>query len=103
MDVQEAASKTPQELQAWVAEKASRDLDFRARLIAEPRAVLAQELGFALPSNFDVKVMEDDVTTAHLVLPPTGALDDAQLEMAAGGGAWSCACKDPNCDPNDDD
>ncbi len=94
MDPQQAALKTPQELQTWVAEKASRDLEFRTRLIAEPRAVLEQEFGFALPPSFSIKVIEDDLSTAHLVLPPVaGQLADSQLEMAAGGSSWNCSCR----------
>ena len=38
-----------------------------------------------IPEGFDVAVHEDSGTTAHLVLPPSPALTEADLAMAAGG------------------
>ena len=65
--------------------KAAEDGEFRARLIADPRAAISAETGAAIPDGFDVVVHEDSATTAHLVLPPSPALTEADLEMATGG------------------
>ena len=65
--------------------KAEEDGDFRARLIADPRAAISAETGQTMPEGFDVVVHEDSATTAHLVLPPSSKLTEAEMETAAGG------------------
>ena len=83
---------TATEMRDAILSRAAADGDFRARLIADPRAVISDETGVAIPEGFDVAVHEDSATTAHLVLPPSPELTDAELEMAAGGlsviGTW---------------
>ena len=76
------------ELKAQVLSKAADDSDFRARLIADPKAAIASEVGATVPDGFDVVVHEDSATTAHLVLPPSPALSDADLEMVTGAANW---------------
>ena len=65
---------------AWSDEK------FKARLLAEPAAVLAQN-GIDVPAGREVRVVEDTDTIAHLVLPlpPSDELGDEQLVGVAGG------------------
>ena len=71
-------------------ERASTDPDFRKRLIADPKAALA-EVGAVIPEKFanvTLKVVENTPTTIHIVLPAThadGDLDDAALGGVAGG------------------
>ena len=71
-------------------ERASTDLDFRKRLIADPKAALA-EAGAVLPegwANVTLKVVENTPHTLHIVLPAVqgdGPLDDAELDGIAGG------------------
>ena len=76
---------------------AAEDGDFRASLIADPKAAIASAVGTTLPDSFDVVVHEDSATTAHLVLPPSPKLTDAELEAVAGGAAWmnAVAPRDP--------
>ena len=69
-----------------ILNKAASDSDFRATLIADPRAVIASEIGTDIPKVFNIVVHEDSGTTAHLVLPPPPELTEAVLEMVAGGG-----------------
>ena len=76
---------TATELKTRILNRAAEDGDFRARLIADPRAAISAETGTTIPDGFDVVVHEDGATTAHLVLPPSPELTEAELEKAAGG------------------
>ena len=69
-----------------VIAKAWRDPAFKAKLMADPRAILA-EAGVAIPAGVTVKVLEDTTTHLHFVLPPkpTGQLSDEALDKAASG------------------
>ena len=78
---------TATELKDQILSKAAEDGDFRARLITDPKAAISTEIGTTIPEGFDVVVHEDSATTAHLVLPPSPALTEAELESVAGGGS----------------
>ena len=69
-----------------VIAKAWREPAFKAKLIADPRAILA-EAGVSIPADVTVKVLEDTTTHLHFVLPPkpTGQLSDEALDKVAGG------------------
>lgn len=81
-----------------------KDESMKRRLMAEPKAVLA-EFGLPVPEALDVKVVENDENTVHITMPASpvqGAqLSDEELAEAAGG----CVCgsfptvADPNCFP----
>ena len=79
---------TATELKARILSRADEDSDFRARLIAAPNVAIADEIGMSLPGGFEVAVHEDSATTVHLVLPPSPALTDAELEMVSGANLW---------------
>ena len=81
---------TATELKTRILAKAEEDGDFRALLVADPKAAISAETGTTLPEVFSVMVHEDSATAAHLVLPLSPALTEAELESVAGG--------DP-CDP----
>ena len=71
-----------------VVARAWRDPAFKAKLIADPQAVL-REAGMAVPAGATVKVVENTGTHLHFVLPPkpVGQLSDEALdEVAAGAG-----------------
>ena len=76
---------TATELKDRILSRADEDSDFRARLIADPKAAIASEVGESIPDGFDVVVHEDSATTSHLVLPPSPKLTEAELEKVAGG------------------
>ena len=76
---------TATEMKQRILNRAAEDGEFRARLIADPKAAIASETGAVIPEGFDVAVHEDSATTAHLVLPPSPELTEAELEMATGG------------------
>jgi hypothetical protein len=80
---------TATEMRNQILSRADEDSDFRARLIADPNAAIADEIGMSLPHGFEVTVHEDSATTTHLVLPPSPALTDAELEMATGANLWN--------------
>lgn len=65
--------------------KAEADTDFREQLKANPSSALKEALDIEVPDDFNVIVHEDDARTAHLVLPASAELTDAQLQQAAGG------------------
>ena len=73
------------EMKNRILHKAAEDSEFRARLIADPKAAIRDEVGQPLPNDLEVVVHEDSATTAHLVLPPSPAIAEAELEGVAGG------------------
>ncbi len=76
---------TATEMRERILSKAVEDGEFRARLIADPKAAISAETGTTLPEGFDLVVHEDSATTAHPVLQPSPALTEADLRSVAGG------------------
>ena len=64
------------------------DEDYKARLLSDPRAVLA-EAGLDVPSGVEITVSERQPGTLHLTLPPKpageGTLDEKALEAVSAG------------------
>ena len=75
---------TPDEMRAKIVDKAAEDADFRALLLSDPKGAVEQELGFGIPPGINVQVHEEDAGTAHLVLPPSSALGEADLQALVG-------------------
>ena len=73
------------EVRAHVTMKAAEDDDFRARLIAAPRATVEEEAGIRFPDGYRLHVHEETATDAHVVLPPKPELSREQLDRIAGG------------------
>lgn len=74
-----------QALQQIIAQAWS-DPAFKQQLIDNPATVLKQH-GLDIPADKEIRVVEDDAQTAHLVIPEKpDDLDDSQLDQAAGGG-----------------
>ena len=76
---------TATELRTRILSKADEDGEFRARLIADPKAAISAETGTTVPDGFDIVIHEDSATAAHLVLPPSPALTEAEMATVAGG------------------
>ena len=80
------------EVRAHIAMKAAEDDEFRARLIADPRATVEDEAGIRFPDGYRIHVHEESATDAHVVLPPKPELSREQLDHIAGGmtinGLW---------------
>ena len=76
---------TATEMRERILSKAAEDGEFRARLIADPKAAISAEIGTDIPDVFNVAVYEDSATTFNLVLPPSPTLTEAELETVTGG------------------
>ena len=79
---------TATEMKDQILSRAADDGDFRAALIADPKAAISAEIGQTIPDGFDVVVHEDSATTSHLVLSPSPKLTDAEMEKVSGGASW---------------
>ena len=80
------------QVRAHVAMKAAEDDDFRARLIADPRAAVEEEVGLRFPDGYRIHVHEESATEAHMVLPPKPELSKDQLDRIAGGNCAGNLC-----------
>lgn len=76
-----------EEFHDHIRNKSVEDSGFRSRLLADPKSVVEEELGMSIPDGFNVKVHEEGSSTAHLVLPPSAALADSEMQSVAGGSA----------------
>ena len=81
--------KTAREMQSRIIARATEDEAFRAKLLADPKRAIEEELDLAVPEGFTVEVHEESGTTAHLVLPPPARLSEGELAAVAGGDFWS--------------
>ena len=65
-----------------------KDEALKARLMADPKAVLAEH-GMDVPDGMDVKVVENADNCVHITMPapPSGSMElsDKELSEAAGG------------------
>jgi len=88
----EQAAYAQQKLEALLARSAT-DLEFRKRLLTEPRAALAEFSGKAIPASVNVVFIENS-GGATIVLPDpidaAGELSSEELEAVAGGTTSSC-------------
>jgi hypothetical protein len=79
-----------------VITKAWSDPKYKERLLANPRAALA-EAGVSVPVSLDFKVVENTNKLVHLVLPPPPSkeeLSEESLALVVGGdGQHLCHCK----------
>jgi hypothetical protein len=80
------------ELEQRLVARSLEDESFRQELLADPKAVLEQELGIRLPGEVQVQAVEETADTIYLVLPSAspsgegGELSDRELETVAGAG-----------------
>ena len=82
-----------------VIERAGSDPEFRAQLVADPRAALASHLGVNLPDALSIRVQEERPGEVILVLPADHLTDELslqELESVAGGGGYTNNCE---CSP----
>lgn len=80
-----ANTRTYDELRVELVTKAAKDEGFRARLTTDPKAAIKEALGVDLPGSLAVHVHEESSRSAHIVLPPSADLTDADLEGVAAG------------------
>ena len=77
--------KTTAQLQAELHDRAAEDAGFRARLLDDPGSVLREELGVTIPDGVTVHVHEEDGANAHMVLPRSARLSEAEMASVSGG------------------
>ena len=77
--------KTRGELDAQLIARVADDDAFRARFLENPKEVIQEVMGIAIPEDFTVHVHEENGTTVHLVLPPSDQLTQEDLAVVAGG------------------
>jgi Nitrile hydratase, alpha chain len=88
------ATGRARDLEAQVLAQAVQDPAFRARLLAEPKAVFA-EWGLSIPPEVKIQAVQETADQYYLVLPAArerrarASLSDEELEQVAGGGATS--------------
>ena len=77
--------KTRAELDAELIARVTDDEAFRTRFLENPKEVIQEALGIDIPEDFSIQVHEENSMTAHVVLPPSGRLTEADLAFVAGG------------------
>ena len=80
--------QTPQEMRTRIIDKAVNDPGYRERLLSDPNAAVGDELGVEIPASLTIHVHEEGAGDAHLVLPPSSRLSEADLRTAAGADGW---------------
>jgi hypothetical protein len=75
--------------EAKLQERATRDPEFRQKLLSDPNAAIADELGVDIPGNVKVTVLEEQPGEAILVLPPVWGSGEVGDGCGSGGGDGS--------------
>lgn len=79
---------TRQEIASRVVRRAMEDDAFRARLVADADAAIADEIGGPIPDGLKVTVLEETDDEMYLMLPrstvETAELADEELDVAGG-------------------
>ena len=74
------------QIEAQVIARADEDGDFRTLLLKDPKAAIKDATGLSVPDGINIRVLEDNATDFHLVLPPAGRnLSDQEISGVAGG------------------
>ena len=77
---------TQAEMQGKLIAKAQAEPEFRAQLVADPKATIEGLIGVEIPEAINLQVHEDSATSFHLVLPPSGKLTEDELATVFAGG-----------------
>ena len=91
------AVPTRTEVEATLAERIAADPAFRDALLADPRGVVSEVVGFNIPDTVQVVLHEESLTQIHLTIPSSDNLADTDLELVAGGVCWGDNCGLTNC------
>jgi hypothetical protein len=76
--------QTRRHLEAELFHRVVKDESFRQRLLADPKNVLARELGIEVEPGTELRVFQESAEILYLVLPanPFGHLSEAKLESS---------------------
>ncbi|MFM7210526.1 MAG: NHLP leader peptide family RiPP precursor [Actinomycetota bacterium] len=80
---------TRSEVETIIAERIAVDPAFRDALLADPRGVVGDVIGFNIPDSIQVVLHEESLTSIHLTIPASETLTDAELDLVAGGADWN--------------
>jgi hypothetical protein len=102
------ALKSRDDFESKIILKSWQNEEFKKDLIANPKKVLAREVGQEVPANLDIEVVEETGNKVFFVLPrkpqamtADGALSDEALQAVAGG-VWFLAIA-PTVEYDEDD
>jgi hypothetical protein len=81
---------TRRDLEAKIVARAWSDDDFKAKFLADPKAMFEEHLGTKLPETLVMKAHEETADAIHFVIPAKPRIDldelsDEDLEKVAGG------------------
>ena len=79
--------KPPMDAAMLLVSRAGGDLDFRERLLANPKEAVEEEFGVALAEGHEIHVHEETYAATHVVLPPRSKLSEAERKEARDGAA----------------
>lgn len=89
---------TRPDVEAMIAERIAADPTFRDSLVADPRGVVSELVGFDIPDMVQVVLHEESLTQIHLSIPASADISDEDLELiAGGGGGWDSNCGSGGC------
>ena len=77
--------KPPMDAARLLASRAGGDVDFRERLLANPKETVEEEFGVALAEGHEIHVHEETYAATHVVLPPRSKLSEAERKEAKDG------------------
>jgi hypothetical protein len=80
------AVKTRKDLEIHLITRALKDEGFKQELLANPKAVVEQELKTKLPEELEINVLEETETTLYMVLPcnPYEGMSEEELKASLG-------------------
>ncbi|BAI74514.1 nitrile hydratase (plasmid) [Azospirillum sp. B510] len=89
-DQTQSAPMTRRDLEAKIVARAWSDDDFKAKFLADPKAMFEEHLGTKLPETLVMTAHEETPDTIHFVIPAKPQIDldelsDEDLEKVAGG------------------
>ena len=79
----------PMDLVNGVCASADRDAGLKARLLADPRATLAQETGLTIPQDWELVASEAPDGTVRVELANEN-IPEEYLQLVSGGGDKGC-------------